>query len=36
MSEDALAQGAEAFALRRAGRSPRVAKQYIDWLATKS
>jgi predicted AAA+ superfamily ATPase len=35
MPEDELAQGAETFALRRAGRSPRVAKQYIDWLATK-
>ena len=36
LPEDELAQGAETFALRRAGRSPRVAKQYIDWLATKS
>ncbi len=36
MPEDELAQGAETFALRRAGRSPRVAKQYIDWLAAKN
>lgn len=36
MPGDELAKGAETFALRRAGRSPRAAKQYIDWLLTKN
>lgn len=32
ISPDELAVGAQAFALRRGGRSPRVARQYVEYL----
>ncbi len=36
MGEDELFKLAEAFALRNGGRSPRTAKQFIEYLASKS
>lgn len=32
ISEEDLFASAEKFALRRGGRSPRIARQYVDWL----
>ena len=36
IDKNELAISAEAFALRNGGRSPRTAKQFIEYLASKS
>jgi predicted AAA+ superfamily ATPase len=35
MPEDELEKEAEKFAVRRSGRSPRIARQFIQYLQTK-
>jgi len=35
MSKEKLEKEAEKFAVRRSGRSPRIAKQFIQYLQTK-
>ena len=35
VDEDAFAAGIERFAIRRGGRSPRIAKQYVEMLESK-
>ena len=35
MDDSELTQAAERFALKRGGRSPRIARQFVDWLASR-
>lgn len=35
MDDGELTQAAERFALKRGGRSPRIARQFVDWLASR-
>mgnify|MGYP000804989399 FL=1 len=32
IDDSELTQAAERFALKRGGRSPRIARQFVDWL----
>ncbi len=35
IDENELTQAAERFALKRGGRSPRIARQFVDWLSSR-
>ena len=35
IDDSALTQAAERFALKRGGRSPRIARQFVDWLSSR-
>ena len=35
IEDSELTQAAERFALKRGGRSPRIARQFVDWLSSR-